>query len=581
MGAAAAATTDTTHAGEGERTITGDEAVTFESGNALPIGTRIGEFEIRGLVGEGGFGIVYKAYDHNLERQVALKEYLPSSLAARQADTTVKVKSARQEETFAAGLRSFVNEARLLAQFDHPSLVKVFRFWEEHGTAYMVMPLYEGETLKQAVRKRDSAPDEAWLRGILDPLLDALEVIHRSDCLHRDISPDNILLLADGRPVLLDFGAARRVIGDMTQALTVILKPGYAPIEQYDEVPHLKQGAWTDLYALAAVIHYAVRGKPPPAAVGRSIKDTYQPLAEALAGRYSARLLALIDRTLSPLPNQRPQSVAEFRQLLGPPPLGAAKHGPVAASSLVRSSRVLAGVIVAALIAIGIGYFLMRDRNTPSVETQVDTTPAVTPETREISKGEPSPITAARPPDLPMPLSETKQFDVLAILSGVLEARDRSHLVQAEPMQKSVRIGKDRVQFRVRSSEGGYLYVLVVGTKRDFTMLFPNKLDRNNKIAANQDVVVPRKGWSGIAEGPAGTNTFLVIVSSTPRDFSQAGLKSQDVFSEFDPVEAERVFRAANGSPTPFAGIARCLPSAASCAEHYGAALFTIEELAG
>jgi hypothetical protein len=111
-------------------------------------------------------------------------------------------------------------------------------------------------------------------------------------------------------------------------------------------------------------------------------------------------------------------------------------------------------------------------------------------------------------------------------------------------------------------------------------MFFPNNFDRNNKLAPNQEVVLPRQDWSGIAEGPAGTNTFLVIVSPTPRDFSQAGLKSLDVFAEFDPVEAERAFRAASDSPAPFAGIPRCLPKPASCPENYGAAMFTIEELA-
>ena len=131
--------------------------------NALPLGTRIGEFEIRALVGVGGFGIVYLAHDHSLGRDVALKEYMPSSLAARPDGVTVSVKSQRHAETFAAGLRSFINEARLLAQFDSPSLVKVYRFWEANGTAYMVMPFYEGLTLKQALLEMKSPPGEEWL----------------------------------------------------------------------------------------------------------------------------------------------------------------------------------------------------------------------------------------------------------------------------------------------------------------------------------------------------------------------------------------------------------------------------------
>ena len=212
-----------------------------DSGNALPVGTYLSEFELTGVLGEGGFGIVYLAWDHSLQRKVALKEYMPASLAARENNTTVRVRSARHKETFDAGLKSFINEARLLAQFDHPSLVKVYRFWEANGTAYMVMPLYEGTTLKDHVRAMPDRPDEAWLLGVLAPLTEALAVIHGENCFHRDIAPDNVILLAGTqRPLLLDFGAARRVIGDMTQALTVILKPGYAPVEQYAEIPGMK-----------------------------------------------------------------------------------------------------------------------------------------------------------------------------------------------------------------------------------------------------------------------------------------------------------------------------------------------------
>lgn len=298
-----------------------DEASVPLCANALSLGTRLGEFEIVGLVGEGGFGIVYLAYDHSLDRKVALKEYMPSALVQRDGGVTVMVKSQRHAETFGIGLRSFVNEARLLAQFDHPSLVKVYRFWEANGTAYMVMPFYEGQTLKEALRDRDAPPDEAWLRSLLTQLLEALEVIHIRQCYHRDIAPDNILMLSGNIPVLLDFGAARRVVSDMTQALTVILKPGYAPIEQYAETPNVKQGAWTDLYALASVVYYAVTGRPPQPAVARVISDPVVPLFEAAAGRYSESFLSAIDAAMSVKPEDRPQNIAEFRDALGFGPL--------------------------------------------------------------------------------------------------------------------------------------------------------------------------------------------------------------------------------------------------------------------
>jgi len=256
-------------------------------GNILPVGHRLHEFEITGLIGEGGFGIVYLARDTQLERTVAIKEYMPASLATRNDNLQVSVRSERHRDTFALGMRSFVNEAKLLASFDHPALIKVYRFWEANGTAYMVMPYYQGPTLKNWLREQKVSPSEDWLKGVLSPLMDALEVIHADHCYHRDIAPDNILLLGPNKPLLLDFGAARRVIGDATQALTVILKPGYAPLEQYAEVPSMKQGPWTDVYALCAVLYAVITGKAPPPSVGRMMKDDLVP-AQVAAARKGA-----------------------------------------------------------------------------------------------------------------------------------------------------------------------------------------------------------------------------------------------------------------------------------------------------
>jgi len=288
-----------------------------EHSNLLPVGTRLGEFELTGLVGEGGFGIVYLAYDHSLHRQVAVKEYIPASLASRGPGNTVVVISDQHREAFRAGLNSFINEARLLAQFDHPSLLKVYRFWEANGTAYMAMPYYEGITLRKAVKNLGGPPDEDWLKHLLRPLLDALSVMHEAQCFHRDIAPDNILILSSGRPVLLDFGAARRVIADMTQAPTIILKPGYAPVEQYGEEPSMRQGAWTDVYALSAVIYSAIVGKAPQASISRFMSDGLKPLSSLVAGHYSTQFLAAIDQGLAVKPIDRPQSVEAFRAALG------------------------------------------------------------------------------------------------------------------------------------------------------------------------------------------------------------------------------------------------------------------------
>ncbi len=281
----------------------------------LPAGTRLGEFEVTETIGEGGFGLVYLAWDHSLERKVALKEYMPSSIASRVGVSEIRPRSARHQETFEAGLKSFINEARLLAQFDHPSLLKVYRFWEANGTAYMVMPFLEGATLRDTVRNLPEPPDEAWILALLTPLFDALNMLHSAQIYHRDIAPDNVLLMADtGRPLLLDFGAARRVIGDMTQALTAILKPGYAPVEQYAEVPGMKQGPWTDVYALAAVVHWMILGKTPSPSVGRMFDDAQVSVSDKAAGRYSPQFLGAIDRALAVLPDKRTQTIDDFRR---------------------------------------------------------------------------------------------------------------------------------------------------------------------------------------------------------------------------------------------------------------------------
>ena len=284
--------------------------------SALPRGTRLGEFELRHVLGVGGFGIVYLAFDHALEREVAVKEYLPATLVGRTETMHVTLRSQSDADTFALGLKSFVNEARLLAHFDHPSLLKVLRFWEANGTAYMAMPVMRGHTVKEVRLDMTQPPDEAWMRALLDPLLGAIERLHAEGVFHRDIAPDNIQIEPDGRPVLLDFGAARRVISDKTQSLTAILKPAYAPIEQYAEAGSVKQGPWTDLYALGATMHYVLLGRPPLPATARAVHDDLPPLSAQDVPGCSAEFLNIIDWMLALRPIDRPQSVAALRDVL-------------------------------------------------------------------------------------------------------------------------------------------------------------------------------------------------------------------------------------------------------------------------
>ena len=295
-----------------------EEAARLHKANpsALPAGTRLGEFELRSLLGVGGFGIVYLAFDHALEREVAVKEYMPASLAGRTETMFVSIRSQSDAETFALGLKSFVNEARLLARFDHPSLLKVHRFWEGNGTAYMAMPVLRGRTVKEVRLAMTQPPDEAWLRSVLDPLLGAIEKLHSEGVYHRDIAPDNIQIEPDGRPVLLDFGAARRVLSDKSQALTAILKPAYAPIEQYAEAGSVKQGPWTDIYALGATLHFLLLGRPPSPATARAVHDDVSALTTLAVPGCSENFLHIIDWMLAPRPADRPQSVAALRDVL-------------------------------------------------------------------------------------------------------------------------------------------------------------------------------------------------------------------------------------------------------------------------
>lgn len=533
------------------------------SDNVLPVGTRLGEFELISLIGIGGFGIVYLAEDHSLGRRVAVKEYMPASLASRAGGKQVCVRSERHRETFEAGRRSFVNEAHFLAQFDHPALVKVYRFWEENGTAYMVMPYYRGMTLKRMLFERPEPPDEQALKRLLAPLLDALEVIHAAHVFHRDISPDNILLLEDERPLLLDFGAARHVISDMTQALTAILKPGYAPIEQYAEMTELKQGAWTDIYALSAVVYFAIIGKTPPPAVGRIVQDTIEHLARGTVGRYSDAFRRGIDRGLAVQPKDRPQSIAEFRNLLG--------IGQSPELSLAHRARLAVLVATGAAVAIAASVFPFIQRQLSDLNTGTALTePKQSPSIADSEALKPAAKKTADQHSL-HPLDE---------IDRIFRERNRDHAVTVAIDQARVRIGQDRLSFRVRSSRSGYLYILMVGTDNEhFYKLFPNAVDQQNRINAGEEISLPRAGWSMIAGGPPGANQFLAVVSENAREFADAALAQEGLFAEFAEGWGPDPAGAHSGEQSPFLGEPRCARLSEACSREYGAATFTIEEV--
>jgi serine/threonine protein kinase len=288
---------------------------TFDNLSPLAVGTRLQEFVVESVIGAGGFGIVYKANDTQLHRTVAIKEYMPSSMAARSEGSTISLRSESHSQDFEAGKASFISEARMLAKFKHEALIEVFRFWEQNGTAYMATPFYEGQTLKQRLREMAVLPDEVALKQALLPVLDALEHMHLEQVYHRDISPDNIMVLNDGKPILLDLGAARRLETENAQALTVLVKPGYAPIEQYAGDSGVQQGPWTDIYGWGASAYYALTGKPPPPSASRIMSDSIVKLAGSNLPGYSQEFLAAVDAALAVRPDDRPQSVAALKAM--------------------------------------------------------------------------------------------------------------------------------------------------------------------------------------------------------------------------------------------------------------------------
>jgi serine/threonine protein kinase len=285
--------------------------------NALPAGTRIQEFVIRSVVGEGGFGIVYLAQDTLLGREVAIKEYLPSSLAVRTDGTQVGVRVAAKRELFNKGMRRFVTEAHILARFRHPALVAVLRFMEANNTAYMVMPFYRGKTLRELVRAGYRVQSTEELFAILLPVLESLTQIHSVECYHLDISSDNILVLENKTPVLLDFGAARHTELNDENPTTIILKPGFAPIEQYsNDDDAMLLGPWSDIYALSVVAYQLVTGSMPGVSVARIVRDTVRPLTDFVRPTLPAKVLQVVARGMSVQPLERPQTASAYVEAL-------------------------------------------------------------------------------------------------------------------------------------------------------------------------------------------------------------------------------------------------------------------------
>ena len=281
--------------------------------DALPVGTVLGQYTIVSVLGRGAFGITYLAKEAHLDQFVAIKEYLPQGYATRGEDSTVHSVPGKNAEIFHYGRERFLHEAKTLRRFKHPNIVRVLTYFEKYNTAYFVMEYEVGCDLK-AYLKDHPQPTEKDLIDLFGPILSGLAEIHRHGYIHRDIKPQNIYIREDGSPVLLDFGTARDVVNVHPEQLTRILTAGFAPYEQ-ENPEWAKQGPWTDIFALATTLYYAIKGDLPIDAQRRSYAcltnqpDPYVSLSGSGLKDYSLKFLKAIDSALAFSPEKRPKSV--------------------------------------------------------------------------------------------------------------------------------------------------------------------------------------------------------------------------------------------------------------------------------
>lgn len=293
-----------------------DERTASDSPLYLPLRTVLQErYTVGRVLGEGGFGITYLGWDATLAIRVAIKEFLPRELAARSADgRSISAYRGDLAEAFRYGLEKFLEEARMLARFaEHQGIVAVRDFFPAHGTGYLVMSYLEGLTLKDYLARQGGRIPFPQALAILMPVMDALRAVHEVGLLHRDISPDNIFITRDRQVKLIDFGAARAALGAHSRSLSVILKPGYAPPEQYGSQG--RQGPWTDVYAVGATLYQMLTGQMPPEAPDRLYQDTLKPPTAYGADLPQTAELALF-KALAVRAEQRFQSVADLQAAL-------------------------------------------------------------------------------------------------------------------------------------------------------------------------------------------------------------------------------------------------------------------------
>jgi serine/threonine protein kinase len=284
-----------------------------QANQPLPEGFQLDHYRILRLLASGGFSFVYLAHDEN-EVPVAIKEYLPATLALRTAENPAPVVREENMPVFRYGLKCFFEEGRALATLQHANVVRVVNFFRANDTVYLVMRYERGRTLQEHIHKKSGPIKEEWIRGTFAPLLNGLREVHTHKLLHLDIKPGNIYIRNDGTPVLIDFGAARQTLNTEGLKLPPMYTPGFASPEHHHERDKL--GPWSDIYSIGASMYACLAGYGPPTAAERVQKDKLTPARKGWSGKYSAELLDTIDWCLRLNHLERPQSVFSLQKAL-------------------------------------------------------------------------------------------------------------------------------------------------------------------------------------------------------------------------------------------------------------------------
>lgn len=278
--------------------------------HALPKGAKLGRYRIEATIGGGGFSIVYRAVDRESKEKVVIKEFMPMEKAVRRDDQSLEyVSEDSGDSSPSSGIKRFFEEAGALSKFSHPSIVKVTDVFRGNNTVYMVMHYHRGKDLRWYIKRHNGRLSEKFIRTVFPKLMEGLQAMHKTNLLHLDIKPANILIRPGGKPLLLDFGATKESLISNRASGPHTLTMGFAPLEQHR---HAHVGPWSDIYALGATMYACIAGKSPPNALEREKKEKLKPMRKTYGRQYSKSILETIDWCLQLDQLQRPQSIDEL-----------------------------------------------------------------------------------------------------------------------------------------------------------------------------------------------------------------------------------------------------------------------------